>query len=280
VDYAGASEFQRRIDAVPFWFHSIDVGHGLTTPGLKSPAALRAELESLRIPNLRGKTVLDIGAWDGFYSFEAETRGAAAVTALDHYVWSMDLEAHRRHVQESRDRGVVPSAYHEMPYWKPEELPGKRGFDVAHELRRSGVKTIVADFMSADLKALGAFDVVLYLGVLYHMENPLESLKRLASVTREVAIIETQAVVVPGFEDRAICEFFESNELNFDVSNWWAPNRRAIEGMCRAAGFSRVETIQGPGQRSGPLLKRLRRRARSMGRRETSYYRGIVHAWK
>jgi tRNA (mo5U34)-methyltransferase len=280
TDALSQLELQRRIDAVPFWFHSIDVGQGLTTPGRKSVEVLRLELESLRIPNLQGKTVLDIGAWDGFYSFEAETRGAAAVTALDHYMWSMDLEAHRRHWEESRERGVVPRAYHEMPYWKPQELPGKRGFDVAHELRRSGVKTIVADFMATDIEALGTFDVVLFLGVLYHMENPLESLKRLAAVTREVAVIETQAVVVPGFEDRELCQFFESNELNNDVSNWWAPNRRALEGMCRAAGFSRVETIQGPGHRSVPLLRRLRRRASAMGRPAIRHYRAVAHAWK
>jgi tRNA (mo5U34)-methyltransferase len=275
------SELQRRIDAVPFWFHSIDVGDGFTTPGLKSAEALRAELESLRIPNLRGKTVLDIGAWDGFYSFEAENRGAALVTALDHYVWSMDLEAHRRHLEESREHGVVPSAYHEMPYWKPDELPGKRGFDVAHELRRSGVKPIVTDFMATDLRALGTFDVVLFLGILYHMENPMESLRRLATVTGEVAIIETQAILVPRLEDRAICEFYESNELNYDVSNWWAPNQRALEGMCRAAGFSRVETVQGPRHRSGSLQQRLRRTTkRALGRRGIQYYRAVVHAWK
>src|ERR1700694_579592 len=93
-------EVKRHIDAVPFWFHSIDVGHGISTPGKKTVEALRDELESLRLPDMIGKTVLDIGACDGFYSFEAERSGASAVTALDHYVWSMDLEAHDRHWQE------------------------------------------------------------------------------------------------------------------------------------------------------------------------------------
>lgn len=273
-----SSELQRRIDEVPFWFHSIDVG-GVTTPGLKTAEHLRTELASLRIPDVRGKTVLDIGAWDGFYSFEAESRGASAVTALDHYVWSMDLKAHRRHVEESRQRGVAPRAYHEMPYWKPDELPGKHGFDVAHALRRSRVKAVVADFMAADLEAIGDFDVVLFLGVLYHMENPMESLRRLAAVTREVAIIETQAMVAPGFEDCAMCEFFESNELNYDVSNWWAPNRRALEGMCRAAGFSRVEMIVGPRLRPRTVRQYVRRAA-AIGRRSIRHYRAVVHAWK
>jgi tRNA (mo5U34)-methyltransferase len=271
-----ANEIRRRIDAVPFWFHSIDVGHGITTPGRKSADVLQAELESLRIPHLQGKTVLDIGAFDGFYSFEAETRGAEAVTALDHYVWSMDLDAHNRHWRESRERGLVPRAYQEMPYWKPGELPGKRGFDTAHELRGSRVRPIVADFMEGDLGAFGTFDVVLYLGVLYHMENPLEALKRVAAVTREVAVIETQAMAVPGLGDRALCQFFESNELNYDVSNWWAPNGRALEGMCRAAGFDRVETVVGNRSSIGHRLRRVGR----LGRPTIHHYRAVVHAWK
>src|SRR5713101_5838678 len=200
-----AEAIRRRVDAVPFWFHSIDVGQGVTTPGKKTVGVLRDELQSLRLPDMKGKTVLDIGAFDGFYSFEAETRGAEAVTALDHYVWSMDLEAHDRHWQESRERGEVPRAYQEMPYWKPSELPGKRGFDTAHELRGSRVRPIVADFMETDLGALGTFDVVLYLGVLYHMENPLASLKRVASLSNGSAIIETHAMVIPGYEHLEIC---------------------------------------------------------------------------
>lgn len=272
-----AQEIQQRIDSVGFWFHSIDVGGGLTTPGRKSAQALREELDSLRLPDLRGKTVLDIGAFDGFYSFEAEARGASAVTAVDHYVWSMDLVEHDKHWKESSARGVIPKAYQEMPYWRPNELPGKRAFDVAHELRGSNVRPIVADFMEMDLKALGTFDVVLYLGVLYHMENPLESLKRVAAVTREVAVIETHAIAIPGLEDRAICEFYETNELNNDVSNWWGPNRRALEGLCRAAGFSRVDTIVGRG--SVPIKQRVRGFGR-MGRPAISYYRAVVHAWK
>src|SRR5260370_36951962 len=163
-----AEAIRRRVTAVPFWFHSIDVGQGVTTPGKKTVEALRDELQSLRLPDMKGKTVLDIGAFDGFYSFEAERHGASAVTALDHYVWSMDLEAHDLHWQESRERGEVPRAYQGMPYWKPSELPGKRGFGTAHELRGSRVRSVVADFMGTGLGALGAVHVVPYFGVVDH----------------------------------------------------------------------------------------------------------------
>jgi tRNA (mo5U34)-methyltransferase len=83
------AEIKSRIAMVPFWWHSIDVGQGITTPGHKTPAHLATEFKTLRLPNLHKKTVLDIGAWDGFYSFAAESLGADKVTALDHFVWSI-----------------------------------------------------------------------------------------------------------------------------------------------------------------------------------------------
>jgi hypothetical protein len=72
-------------DSVPFWFHSIDLGQGVVTPGaMKSAALLSEENKHLHLPNFRGKSVLDIGAWDGYYSFLAERGGASRVVALDH----------------------------------------------------------------------------------------------------------------------------------------------------------------------------------------------------
>ena len=66
------------------WFHIIDFGNGIKTPGIKDAAE---EMERIGIPkNLEGKTVLDIGAWDGFYSFEAEKRGAKRVLAIDSFL--------------------------------------------------------------------------------------------------------------------------------------------------------------------------------------------------
>jgi len=91
------------VRGVPAWFHSLDLGGGLQTAGVKSHSDLASELEALRLPELRAKSVLDIGAWDGFYSFEAERAGASRVVALDHFAWSMDLAAWDRY-QLSRGR--------------------------------------------------------------------------------------------------------------------------------------------------------------------------------
>jgi tRNA (mo5U34)-methyltransferase len=268
---------KERVGAVPFWWHSIDVGNGITTPGQKSAAQLAGELASLRLPALQGKSVLDIGAWDGYFSLAAERLGAAKVTALDHFVWSMDLREHMRYFEDCAARGVSPEPYETMPYYKPNELPGKRGFDTARELLGSKVESVVADFMTADLKTLGTADVVLFLGVLYHMKHPLLALERLAQLTREVAIIETEAVSLPGLDDHAFCEYFEKGELNHDISNWWAPNEKALVGMCRTAGFRQVAVTKSP-----PALSPWTSRALPwalVGKR-IHRYRAVVQAWK
>jgi tRNA (mo5U34)-methyltransferase len=146
--------------------------------------------------------------------------------------------------------------------------------------------------MTMDLEPLGIFDVVFFLGVLYHMENPLASLRRVAALTNGLAIIETHAIVVPGFEHLEICEFYSSNQLNGDISNWWGPNLKALGGMCRAAGFARVEVEPTSGyidplHPKGSLYRKTHRavghllREFNRGwRKRPRNFRGIVHAWK
>jgi len=164
---------------------------------------------------------------------------------MNHYLWAMDLAQHVKYWSECKEKGLRLSPYHEMPYYRPDEMSGKIGFDTAREALQSKVEGLAGEFIEMDLESLGKFDVVLYLGSLNHMENPLAALRPVAKVTQDLAIIETEATAFPGFEDHGICEFFESNELNGDVSNWWAPNEKALTGMCRAAGFSDVKTIVG-----------------------------------
>src|ERR1051326_4637922 len=70
------------------WFHSFRFKDGSEVSGVKQLSRLNAEAELIfKIP-LTGRSVLDIGAWDGFFSFEAEKRGAARVLATDHFCWS------------------------------------------------------------------------------------------------------------------------------------------------------------------------------------------------
>jgi tRNA (mo5U34)-methyltransferase len=88
-------------------------------------------------------------------------------------------------------------------------------------------------------QALGAtFDVVLFLGVLYHASDPIGYLKNVRSVTAGVAVIETVVdlldVPVPA------AAYYQASTMNADASNHFGPNRLAVEGMLLDVGFSRV----------------------------------------
>ena len=231
----------------PEWFHSIELAPGIFAPGRLAPEVKARELAALRLPDLHGKSVLDIGAYDGYYSFAAERLGASRVVALDHYVWSADMAGYMKEWRELREAGIIPPAPHETRYWRPAELPGRRPFDAAREILGSRVEPVVGDFMTMDLTSLGRFDVVLFLGVLYHLEDPLRAMRRVAAVTAPdgLAVVQTMAVELPGV-DWPFSEFFPGAKLNNDTSNWWAPNSKALLGLCRAAGFREAVLLTEP----------------------------------
>jgi tRNA (mo5U34)-methyltransferase len=265
-------ELEALVGTVPWWWHSIDLGQGVVTPGHKGPlGVMQDELATLQLPDLTHKTVLDIGTMDGFYAFEAERRGARRVVAVDYYSWSLDLANHATYMADCQRRGVRPAPDETSPHWHPDTLPGKRGYDTAHQALGSRVETVVADYLTLDPEKFGTFDVTLFLGVLYHLEDPLRGLRQVAALTRGVAVIETAAMLLTD-RDEALVAFYEANELDNDMSNWWVPTMPALLGLCRAAGFRDVKIVQGP-----PVVKDpwWRRRAPPV-----RYYRAMVQAFK
>jgi tRNA (mo5U34)-methyltransferase len=240
-----AEEIRARVAQVPYWWHSIDVGAGVVTPGAKwggGREIMEYERRRMGIPDdYAGRSVLDVGAYDGYYAFDAERRGAGRVVAIDHFVWLHDLTP-----------GGPPVDY-SLAYLPPDglppagaPLPGKRAFDCAHELLGSQVEPVVADFMHYDLERLGRFDVVLYLGILYHMEEPLTALRRVRAVCDGLAIIESEAVRVEGFEEVPLARLVPGDDVNEDPTNWWVPNLAGLVALARGAGFERVEVVGEP----------------------------------
>jgi tRNA (mo5U34)-methyltransferase len=262
LDRAGK---QRLVDAVPHWHHSIDLGDGVVTPGLKTPHHFYDEMRRLHLPDLANKSVIDIGAWDGFYTFHAEHLGARRAVALDHYAWSIDFEKASAYTLAQRVAGRPIRAFHRLPeVWDPAALPGKRGFDLAYRLRNSHAEVVVDDFMTMNVASLGTFDVVLLLGVIYHLEEPLRALQRLRQLTRGVAVIESEAVSLPEAAGRPLWQFVGGAQLNHDPTIFWVPTAEGLVAMCAAAGFASADVVSGPPPGAGEA---------------STHYRAVVHAF-
>ncbi len=191
------------------WYHTIDLGEGVITPGVDDTPH---RLGRIALPaSLTGLSVLDIGAWDGFFSFECERRGAARVVAADYFSW----------------HGAG---------WGT-----KAGFQLAREALGSRVADIDIDVMDLSPERVGTFDLVLFLGVLYHLPHPLLALEKVASVTRGTLILETVVDLV-GLQRPAVA-FYPGRDLNNDPTNWWGPNPAAVAGMLETVGFQDVRTV-------------------------------------
>jgi tRNA (mo5U34)-methyltransferase len=200
-------DLRARAEAIR-WYHTIDLGRGIVTRGVDATAH---RLRRLSLPaSLAGLTVLDIGAWDGFFSFEAERRGAARVLATDFYSWRAGWGS-------------------------------RKGFDLAREALGSRVEDLEIDVLDLSPDRVGTFDVVFFLGVLYHLPNPLLALERVASVTRGLLIVETVVDLV-GFS-RPAAAFYPGRELNDDPTNWWGPNEAAVHAWLGTSGFDVVRTV-------------------------------------
>jgi tRNA (mo5U34)-methyltransferase len=202
------AELRERVAATR-WFHSIPLRSDLTTPGLESDT--QRKLPRIGLPErLGGRSVLDVGTWDGFFAFEAERRGAERVVASDRHAWA------------SPDYGDA-------------------GFRLAREALASDVEQRHLDVLDHSPEAIGTFDVVLFLGVLYHMRHPLLALERMRSVTRDLLVVETHVELLPTRRPTAV--FYPGDELDGDDSNWWGPNPPAVRALLNTAGFSRVELV-------------------------------------
>jgi len=201
-------DLRSRVEAIR-WYHTIDLGGGVVTSGVDDTPQ---RLAQIHLPaSLQGLSVLDIGAWDGFFSFECERRGASRVVAADYYSWH-------------------------GPGWGT-----KAGFNLARESLGSRVEDVDIDVMDLSPERIGTFDLVLFLGVLYHVRHPFLALERVASVTGGQLILETVIDMV-GFA-RPAAAFYPSRELNDDPTNWWGPNIPAVHGMLGSLGFADIKTV-------------------------------------
>lgn len=159
-------------------YHNFDLPDGRRINGALSIEALRSRVASYGLPeDLHGMRVLDIGPWDGFFTFEMERRGAEVV-AIDY----VDLDTFR-------------------------EL---------HAAFGSRSQYLQMDVYELDPRRHGIFDIVLCLGVLYHLKHPLLALEKICAVTRDRCIVESFVIdAAPANRHQGIpyAEFYETDEL-------------------------------------------------------------------
>lgn len=199
------------------WYHTIDLGDGLLTPGMFDH---RGAVDRYLIPReLSGMRCLDVGTMDGFWAFEMERRGASEVVASDlAEVDELDWPpAWRARVEPSLD------------------ATKEARFRLVHQALSSRVERVERSVYELG-DDLGEFDLVFCGDLLVHLKDPITALQRIRGVCRGSAIVCNPVKRFPLGGRRALTEFDGINEFR-----WWLLSQPAIERMMRAVGFERVQ---------------------------------------
>jgi tRNA (mo5U34)-methyltransferase len=214
---------RERVIELGDWFHNLNLGGVQTAPDhfLGDYPAVKWQRFADAIPqDLSGRSVLDVGCNGGFYSIEMKRRGAARVVGVD---------SDARYLAQARFAAEIQGADIEFREMSVYELP-----------------------------SLGeTFDVVLFMGVLYHLRHPLLALDILHEhVCRDMLVFQSmlrgsadQPQIKPDYlfweseqfaDDSYPRMYFVEHKYAGDPTNWWIPNRACAEAMLRSAGFAIV----------------------------------------
>jgi tRNA (mo5U34)-methyltransferase len=196
-----------------YWFHRIELAPDLITPGWSDPR--KEKLPHFGLPeDMTGMRVLDIGCAEGFFSFEAERRGAREVVAIDSF---------------------------------PDSI---RRFNICRSALSSKVTPYLSSVYDVNPRAFGTFDLVLFYGVLYHLRNPILALERILGVCTGTMLLQTASYEVPGATDIPLAKFHPFGSQSgppenpmWDPTVFWLPNAECAKAMVTHAGFQHIEAI-------------------------------------
>ncbi len=215
------------------WYHKITLPDGTVTPG-HEPMIPEKAWEIYGLPeDLTGKLVLDVGAWDGYWTFEALKRGAKCVRAIDDFSdreegeWCLEGQRHWDTFDFCRDQFGYDSeqCYHPREGMSVYELePGQH------------------------------FDIVFCFGVMYHLRHPLLGLDKMAEACAPGGQIFIESAVCDFYSPyrggigngyalgQSVMEFYPTDNYAGRYSNWWSPTLMCLAQMVYAAGFDKVES--------------------------------------
>ena len=220
------------------WAHSIDLGGGIVTPGAWGTHNPQLH-QAIQDVDFRGKKVLDIGCWDGLFSFEAERCGASEVYATDL---------------------ISQRALRDQPT-----------FALAHRVLNSKVKYF-PNTSVFDVESLGVddFDVVIYAGVYYHLKDPLRSFTTLRRVMKDNALMIVEGEIVKS--KKCLATFHYREPYAKDPSNWWLPSPSCLRQWVECSFFEVAKDYSGGGPRTNPKLPtRYTLTARAITRQDPLY---------
>jgi tRNA (mo5U34)-methyltransferase len=206
-----------KIKSFDGWYHKVEVAPGVVTPGTADCLSTAAKLQLTE--DCTGMRVLDLGASDGYYSILLKKRGAREVIAIDH------------------------------------RSPEKTGFPILKELYGVDVEYYTDSVYNISPEKYGTFDIVLCLGVLYHLRNPLLLLDRIREVCTSQLYVESHAIdnymlqwkegkpfalskLPTELTETPVMQFYVRDEFHNDPTNWWGPNLACLERMLESANFT------------------------------------------
>ena len=197
------------------WHHSFELSDGTLVRGAKTLGVLKAEFDAVFAPlALDGQSVLDVGAWNGAFSFEAKRLGAARVLATDMYTWAHpSFHGFEKFLYVLKDKKL------DIEY---------KLLDTHH------IKPDIVDY----------YDIVLFLGVFYHLEDPISVISNVAELATSWLVVETH-LDLDEVPDPAM-RYYPGAELADDPTNWWGPNQRCVEALLKTAGFTEIHFTRNP----------------------------------
>jgi tRNA (mo5U34)-methyltransferase len=220
---------RERVEAEPYWFMRMDLGNGIVTPGWSDVA--HDKLPWFGLPeDMTGFRVLDVGSAEGFFSFEAERRGASEVISLD-----FDPEVVKR-------------------------------FALCAEVLGSPLRARVMSIYDLDPAQLGTFDVVMCFGLLYHLRDPLGGMQRLAAMASGMVLVQSFTIGTSTMSDVPLARLRPHGLTSgpdeapiFDPTVFWEPNAACISAMLDHVGLVDIEQLPGPSPTNRErLVRRLR----------------------
>jgi tRNA (mo5U34)-methyltransferase len=216
LELSVADWIRHQVESEPYWFQKVELFPGYSSPGWDDPA--QSKLPYYGLPDdLTGMRVLDIGCAEGFFSFEAERRGAREVIGIDSFSDSV------------------------------------RRFNIVKEARQSNATAFLMNVYDLEPKRLGTFDLVLFYGVFYHLKHPQLALERILGICTGELRFQTHVFEEPGLKDVPSARFYPHGMLSgtqgehFDPTVFWLFNGTCCVAMLDHVGFKDPEILsQGP----------------------------------